>query len=76
MSIDGQRTPPVGEELHVPAPSVIPALVALALMIFLLGLTKSAFVTAFGAILLVALVARWIADVRRDHAELPAHHDA
>ena len=75
MSTNGKQAPPAGEELHMPAPSVLPLLVAVALTIFLLGLTKSVFVWAGGAILLVALIVRWIADSRREHQALPAHHE-
>ena len=75
MSTNGRQTPPVGEELHVPAPSILPLLTAAALTLFLLGLTKSVFVSGAGAVLLVALIARWIADSRREHQSLPAHHE-
>ena len=73
MTADGTPTPPVGEELHIPRPSILPLLIAASLTLFLLGLTKSVFVWGAGAILLVAFIARWIADARREHQSLPAH---
>lgn len=75
MSTDGNRTPPVGEELHIPASSVLPVFVAASLTILLLGLTKSVFVVIAAVILLLAFIGRWIADARREHAALPAHHE-
>ena len=75
MSTDGKQTPPAGEELHMPAPSVLPLLVAASLTLLLLGLTVSVFVWGAAAILLVAFIVRWIADARREHQSLPAHHD-
>lgn len=75
MSTDGKRTPPVGEELHMPAPSRLPLLVTGALTLLLLGLTVSVFVWGAAAILLLAFIGRWIVSARREHQALPAHHE-
>ena len=74
MSVDHDDTPPAGEELHVPESSILPVLIAAALTVFLLGLTKSVFVWGLAAVVLVALIVRWIAGARREHRSLPAHH--
>ena len=75
MSVDHDHTPPVGEELHVPESSILPVLIAAALTLFLLGLTKSVFVWGFATIVLVALIGRWVAGAVREHRSLPAHHE-
>jgi hypothetical protein len=67
--------PPVGEEIHLPGPSVQPLLVAVGTTIALVGLTTSWFAVAAGLVIVVWTVARWIADTRRDMAELPLHSD-
>lgn len=75
MSTNGDQTPPAGEELHIPRPSILPLLVTASLTLLLLGLTKSIFVVVAAVILLVSFIALWIADSVRVHRSLPAHHD-
>ncbi len=76
MSTNGDPTPPAGEELHMPGPSLLPLLVAAALTLLLLGLTTSIFVVAAAVILLVSFIVRWIRDSVHEHRSLPAHHDS
>ena len=66
--------PPAGEEIHLPGPSLQPLLVAAGITIALVGITTSWLAVAAGCIILVWTVARWIADARREMAELPLHH--
>jgi hypothetical protein len=67
-------TPPAGEEIHMPAPSILPLINAAALALAIVSVTLSwILVIAFGIVFLVTTV-RWIADVRRDIAELPLDH--
>ena len=68
------QAPAVGEEVHMPEPSVLPVINAAALAIAIVGLTLSWVVVALGAIVFVATTIRWIADVRRDIAQLPLEH--
>ena len=63
--------PPVGEEIHLPGPSIIPFLTAVGITMIIVGLTTFIVVTIAGIVLTVACVGRWIADVRRDIDELP-----
>lgn len=76
MSAAGKNgTPPAGEEIHMPGSSAQPLLLAVGITIFLLGLTKSVFLWGAGLLLVIVVIARWIADARRELAELPLHHD-
>jgi hypothetical protein len=63
--------PPVGEEIHLPGPSVVPILTAVGITLTLVGITTFIELTVIGAILTIACVVRWIKDTRRDIDELP-----
>ena len=77
MSAEGKNgTPPAGEEIHMPASSAQPLLLAVGITIFLLGLTKGIVIWGAGLVLIVFIIVRWIADARRELAELPLHHDS
>jgi hypothetical protein len=67
--------PPVGEEIHLPGGSIQPLLLTLGIMTALIGVTISIVLVIAGGILTLWTLARWIADTRRDIAELPLHHD-
>ena len=71
MSPRDREAPPVGEEIHLPRPSLIPVGVAFAITLILVGLTLTLILSAAGGVLLVVLVARWIRDTRHDIDELP-----
>ena len=63
--------PPVGEEIHLPGPSLLPLLLAGAITIALVGVTINWLLTIFGGVVGIVLIARWIASTRRDIDELP-----
>jgi hypothetical protein len=63
--------PPVGEEIHLPGPSVVPALTAVGITLTLVGITTFIELTVAGALLTVGCVVRWIKDTRRGVDELP-----
>ena len=67
-------TPPVGEEIHMPAPSILPLINAAGLALMIVSLTLSWYLVVVGAIIFLWTTIRWIADVRRDIAELPLDH--
>jgi tetrahydromethanopterin S-methyltransferase subunit C len=67
--------PPVGEEIHLPGPSLQPLLLAIGITLSLVGITLGRFVMVSGLVLTVWVVVRWIADTRRDINALPADHD-
>jgi hypothetical protein len=74
MSRLDRDVPPAGEEIHLPGPSLQPLLLTVGLTTALLGVTTSIVLVIIGAVLSVAVIARWIADTRRDIGELPAEH--
>jgi hypothetical protein len=63
--------PPVGEEIHLPAPTIVPVLTALGITLLLVGLTTFVELTIIGAVLTLVCVVRWIKDTRREIDELP-----
>jgi hypothetical protein len=65
------EVPPVGEEIHLPGPSLLPLLTAVGITLALVGVTTFIELTIAGAILTVVCVIRWIGDTRRDIDELP-----
>jgi hypothetical protein len=69
-----RTVPPAGEEVHMPAPSIIPIINAAALAITIVSLTLSWYLVAAGGVIFLITAAKWIADVRRDIADLPLEH--
>jgi hypothetical protein len=67
---------PVGEEIHLPGPSLQPVLLAFGITLALLGITMGMFMLVSGLVLSVWVIIRWIADTRRDINALPEDHDA
>jgi hypothetical protein len=75
MSTNDPNLPPVGEEIHLPGGSLQPLLLTIGITIALVGVTTSIVAVILGGILTVWVLIRWIADARREMAELPLHHD-
>jgi Flp pilus assembly protein TadB len=73
---DAEHTgaPPVGEEVHMPAPSVLPLINAAALALAIVAITLSWWIVGAAMIVFIATTIRWVRDVRRDIAELPLEH--
>lgn len=67
--------PPVGEEIHLPGGSIQPLLLTIGITMGLLGVTLGLPLLIAGVVLTVWVIVRWVADTRRDIAELPLHHD-
>ena len=63
--------PPVGEEIHLPGPTILPVLTALGITLTLIGVTTFIELTVIGGLLTIACVVRWIKDTRREIDELP-----
>ena len=76
MSPLDTEAPPVGEEIHLPNPSIVPLINAAGIAIGLVGLTVSWMIVAFGALVFLVTAAMWIRDTRRDIESLPADHAA
>lgn len=68
--------PPAGEEIHLPGSKKQPILLTVGLTIALVGVTVSLILVIFGGALMLGALFSWIADARREYAELPAEHSA
>lgn len=69
-----QTPPPVGEEIHLPGPSLLPFFNALGITIAVVGITTGIGVLIVGLAIFLFTTIRWIADTRRDIAALPLEH--
>lgn len=69
------QTPPVGEDIHLPGPSILPILTALGITLALIGATTFWYLSIFGGVLLIACLVRWIKDTRHEVDELPLDAD-
>jgi hypothetical protein len=65
------EAPRVGEEIHLPGPTILPLLTAVGITLVLVGVTTFIEFTVAGAILTVGCVLRWIKDTRSEIDELP-----
>lgn len=69
--------PPVGEEIHLPGPTLIPLMSAVSITLIVIGTTVFFPIPMIiGGIGFVWTTIRWIADTRRDVDELPPDHTA
>ena len=66
--------PPVGEQIHMPAPSIIPVLNAAGLAVAIIGITISIILVIAGLLLFFATAIVWIRGARRELVELPLEH--
>jgi hypothetical protein len=66
--------PPVGEEIHLPGPSILPLLTAIGVTLALIGVTTFIEFTVVGVILTLGCIWRWVKDTRREVNELPLDH--
>ncbi|HEY1451564.1 MAG TPA: hypothetical protein VGF47_11490 [Solirubrobacteraceae bacterium] len=71
MSPLDPEIPPVGEEIHLPGPSILPLLTAVGVTLLLVGLTTFIELSVVGAALLISCIVRWIKDTRSEVDELP-----
>jgi hypothetical protein len=71
MSPLDPEVPPVGEEIHLPGPTILPVLTAVGLTLLLIGFTTFIELTFAGAVLTIWCIVRWLKDTRRETDELP-----
>ena len=72
--VHGDALPPPSEEVHLPEPSYLPALVALGLTIALLGVLFTWVLSVIGVVIFLVATVRWIRQTREEMAELPLEH--
>jgi hypothetical protein len=63
--------PPVGEEIHLPGPSILPLLTAVGITLLLVGITTFIEFTVAGAVLTLWCIVRWVKDTGHEIGELP-----
>ena len=68
------EAPPAGEEIHMPAPSLIPVINAAGLATAIVGITISPIMIVCGLLVFFLSTVVWIRDARREFDELPAEH--
>jgi len=56
---------------HLPPPSIWPVVVAIGIALLLTGLIINLIIVAVGALLVIASIALWVRDARREFSELP-----
>ena len=74
MSEPERDTPPAGEEIHLPGPSLQPVLLTVGITTTLLGITTALFLVIAGGILTLATLLVWIRGARREFDHLPSEH--
>ena len=74
MSDVDQNPPPVGEEIHLPGPTILPFATAIGITLVVIGTTIDWIFSAVGAVIFIYCVIRWIGDTRREVASLPEDH--
>ncbi len=72
--VEGTETPPPGEEIHLPGPSILPIITAAAITLIVIGTTVGIELIIIGAIVLIVCVFRWVSGTSRDVASLPEEH--
>jgi hypothetical protein len=71
---DIAEVPSAGEQIHMPAPSILPVLNAVGLATAIVGITISPILIVAGLVLFLATAAAWIRSARREFDELPLEH--
>ncbi len=74
MSDIDPQTPPVGEEIHLPGPTIIPFVCAIGITLIVIGTTITWILTIIGAIIFLITALMWVRDTRRDVDDLPEEH--
>lgn len=69
-----RRAPAAGEEIHLPGPSLLPLVTAVAITLIVIGTTINWMFSILGGVILVICLVLWIRDTRRDVDQLPEEH--
>jgi len=71
---ESMGAPPAGEQIHMPAPSIVPVLNAAGLSVGIVGITISLVFVIAGGLLFLGTAIVWIRGARREMEELPLEH--
>jgi hypothetical protein len=66
-----EEPPPIGEEIHLPGPSILPLLLAVGITVALVGVTVSPILIVAGLALAIPSLWRWIREARAELRHLP-----
>jgi hypothetical protein len=69
-----QQTPPAGEEIHLPGPTLKPFACAIGITLIVVGTTLTFIISAIGLVVFITATVGWIKDTRRDVDALPEEH--
>ena len=69
-----EPAPPVGEQIHLPGPSILPLVLAAGITLALIGVTVSKILVVLGLLIAIPSIVLWIRTTRADIAELPPSH--
>jgi hypothetical protein len=69
-----EDAPPLGEEVHIPGPSILPFVTAVGITLMIIGTTINWIFSGIGLAIFIVAVGIWIRDTRRDMASLPEEH--
>jgi type IV secretory pathway TrbD component len=69
-----EEAPPLGEEVHMPGPSILPFVTAIGITLMVIGTTINWIFSGIGLAIFIVVVAMWIRDTRRDMSALPEEH--
>ena len=71
---DSVEAPPVGEQVHMPEPSILPVINAAGLAVAIIGITISLVLVVAGLLVFFVTAIIWIRDARREMEDLPLEH--
>jgi hypothetical protein len=66
-----QDTPPAGEEIHLPGPTLKPLMCAIGITLMVIGTTLTWLLSIIGLIIFLVTTVLWVRDTRRDIEQLP-----
>ena len=70
------EAPPVGEEVHMPEPSILPIVNAVGVTLSLVGLTLSIAITIIGLVIFLVTLVAWVRAASHEISELPLDHSS
>jgi hypothetical protein len=70
------EAPPVGEEVHMPEPSILPIVNAVGVALAIVGITISVAVSIIGIVVFLLSLIAWIRAATHEISELPLDHSS
>jgi hypothetical protein len=70
------EAPPVGEEVHMPEPSMLPIVNAVGVSLSIVGLTLEIAITIIGLVIFLTTLVIWVRAAAHEISELPLDHSS